>query len=234
MLVLSVIGCLKLFDQAFIVSGGGGGPNYSTLTPVLYLYQVAIQDVDFGYAAALGVALFLVIFTATLVQRLLFGKAEVGADDRRSTQARARPESQRPVPPRTRSRERIRVVVVYTLLVGVALLFFTPFFWSVSTSLKTLPESVAGFDLLPDDPSLARLPRGADRVQLRALRGEQRLPRRDAHAHERPARVDRRLRVRAPALPRPRGALHARARDADDPRPAPARARVPDARPTGG
>jgi multiple sugar transport system permease protein len=57
------------------------------------------------------------------------------------------------VPPRTVA-ERIRVLVVYTLLVGVALLFFVPFFWSVSTSLKTLPESVAGFDLIPDDPSL--------------------------------------------------------------------------------
>lgn len=75
--VLSVIGCLKVFDQAFIVSGGSGGPNYSTLTPVLYLYQIAIQDVNFGYAAAMGVALFLLIFTATLVQRLLFGKPEV-------------------------------------------------------------------------------------------------------------------------------------------------------------
>jgi multiple sugar transport system permease protein len=75
--VLSVIGCLKLFDQAFIVSGGGGGPNYSTLSPVLYLYQIAIQDVDFGYAGALGLALFVIIFTVTLIQRLLFGKAEV-------------------------------------------------------------------------------------------------------------------------------------------------------------
>jgi multiple sugar transport system permease protein len=57
------------------------------------------------------------------------------------------------VPARTLA-ERVRVLVVYTLLVGVALLFFTPFFWSVSTSLKTLPESVAGFDLIPDNPTL--------------------------------------------------------------------------------
>ena len=57
------------------------------------------------------------------------------------------------IPPRTVA-ERIRVFVVYTLLVGVALLFFVPFFWSVSTSLKSLPESVAGFDLIPDHPSL--------------------------------------------------------------------------------
>jgi multiple sugar transport system permease protein len=75
--VLSVVGCLKVFDQAYIVSGGAGGPNYSTLMAVLYLYQVAIQDVDFGYAAAVGVALFVLIFTVTLAQRLLIGRAEV-------------------------------------------------------------------------------------------------------------------------------------------------------------
>ncbi len=75
--VVSLIGALKVFDQAYIVSQGEGGPNYSTLTAVLYLFQIAIRDVDFGYAAAIGVALFVLIFTITLVQRFLFGKAEV-------------------------------------------------------------------------------------------------------------------------------------------------------------
>lgn len=73
---LSVIGALKIFDQAYIASGGNGGPNYSTLTPVLYLYRVAFYDVSFGYAAAIGVALFLLIFTLTLIQRQLFGRTE--------------------------------------------------------------------------------------------------------------------------------------------------------------
>lgn len=76
--VVSVIGALKIFDQAFIVSGGTGGPAYSTMTAVLYLYRTAINDVDFGYAAAMGVVLFIIIFIFTLVQRLLFGRAEVG------------------------------------------------------------------------------------------------------------------------------------------------------------
>ena len=76
--VLSVIGCLKIFDQAFIVSGGAGGPAYSTLTAVLYLYQKAINDVAWGYAAAMGVVLFIGIFIFTLIQRLLFGRSEVG------------------------------------------------------------------------------------------------------------------------------------------------------------
>lgn len=73
---LSVIGALKLFDQAYIASGGNGGPNYSTMTPVLYLYRVAFADVSFGYAAAIGVALFLLIFTLTLIQRQFFGRTE--------------------------------------------------------------------------------------------------------------------------------------------------------------
>jgi len=76
--VVSMIGALKIFDQAFIASSGSGGPAYATLTAVLYLYQTAIGDFDFGYAAALGATLFLIIFTLTLVQRLLFGRAEIG------------------------------------------------------------------------------------------------------------------------------------------------------------
>jgi multiple sugar transport system permease protein len=74
--VVSVIGALKVFDQAFIVSNGSGGPNYSTLTAVLYLYRTAIADIRFGYAAAIGVALFGFIFAITLLQRLLFGRPE--------------------------------------------------------------------------------------------------------------------------------------------------------------
>jgi ABC-type sugar transport system permease subunit len=76
--VVSVIGCLKIFDQAFIVSGGKGGPIYATQTAVLYLYQTAIFDQQWGYAAAIGVVLFLIIFLFTLVQRLLFGSSEIG------------------------------------------------------------------------------------------------------------------------------------------------------------
>ena len=74
--VVSVIGALQMFDQSFIVSNGSGGPNYSTLSAVLYLYRTAISDVRFGYAAAIGVVLFVLIFSVTLIQRLLFGKAE--------------------------------------------------------------------------------------------------------------------------------------------------------------
>jgi multiple sugar transport system permease protein len=57
------------------------------------------------------------------------------------------------IPGRGRTKVATRVVV-YALLIFVALLFFTPFVWSVSTSLKTAPEVAQGFDLIPDDPTL--------------------------------------------------------------------------------
>ncbi len=76
--VVSFIGALQMFDQSFIVGGSSGGPNYSTMTMVLYLYNRAFTGTTrFGYAAAIGLVLFVFIFVVTLVQRLLFGKAEV-------------------------------------------------------------------------------------------------------------------------------------------------------------
>jgi len=77
-LVVSVIGALKLFDQAFIISTGSGGPAGSTMTAVMYVYTVTIKEFNYGYGATVGVVLFLIIFSLTLVQRLLFGRSEIG------------------------------------------------------------------------------------------------------------------------------------------------------------
>jgi multiple sugar transport system permease protein len=73
---VAVIGGLQLFDQALIAGGSNGDPNKSLLTMVLYLYNAAFTQLKPGYAAAVGVVLFVVIFSATLIQRRLFGKAE--------------------------------------------------------------------------------------------------------------------------------------------------------------
>ena len=50
-------------------------------------------------------------------------------------------------PPRARS-AIARRIVLYVLLVAFALLFFTPFVWTIATSFKTLPDS-AYFNLIP-------------------------------------------------------------------------------------
>jgi multiple sugar transport system permease protein len=75
-LVLFGIGALKLFDQAWIVSGGQGGPDYATYTPVLYIYLKAFHSAQFGLAAAAGVVFFLIIFVLTFVARLTVGRTE--------------------------------------------------------------------------------------------------------------------------------------------------------------
>ena len=72
---VAVIGALQLFDQAAIAGGPAGDPNNALMTVVLYLYNAAFYQFNFGYAAAVGIVLFIVIFGATLVQRRLFGQA---------------------------------------------------------------------------------------------------------------------------------------------------------------
>ena len=65
-LVLGLIGSFQSFTQSFIVSGGTGGPNDSTLFFSLYLYQEGFTSFRMGYASALAWLLLLIIgaFTA--------------------------------------------------------------------------------------------------------------------------------------------------------------------------
>jgi multiple sugar transport system permease protein len=70
--VMGVIGTFQLFDQSYIFSGGSGGPNNSTLTVVLLIYQYAFKSLDMGYAAALALMLAAVIMVATIIQRYFF------------------------------------------------------------------------------------------------------------------------------------------------------------------
>jgi multiple sugar transport system permease protein len=72
---VAVIGALQLFDQARIAGGTTGEPANALMTVVLYLYNVAFFKFDFDRAAAVGLILFVIIFTITLIQRRLFGSA---------------------------------------------------------------------------------------------------------------------------------------------------------------
>mgnify|MGYP001279873373 FL=1 len=70
--VMGLIGCFQVFDQAFIVSRGDGGPNNSTLTVVLLIYQYAFKLDNMGYASALAFMLAFVIMVFTILQRTIF------------------------------------------------------------------------------------------------------------------------------------------------------------------
>ncbi|NNV05113.1 carbohydrate ABC transporter permease [Geobacillus sp. C56-T2] len=70
--IMGLIGTFQLFDQSYIFSAGSGGPNNSTLTVVLLIYQYAFKTLGtMGYAAALAFALAIVILVATMLQRKL-------------------------------------------------------------------------------------------------------------------------------------------------------------------
>lgn len=74
--VVSFIGTLQVFDQAYIISGGTGGPLDSTMTIVLYLYNVGFRDFKMGYASAIAFVLFGIIFILTTIQKKLFKEEE--------------------------------------------------------------------------------------------------------------------------------------------------------------
>ncbi|MGW2399092.1 carbohydrate ABC transporter permease [Kitasatospora sp. NPDC001664] len=69
--VLSTIGTLQIFDEPYVLTGGG--PDNATLTIGMYLYQNAFKYFDFGYASAIAYALALIIGALGLVQFKLLG-----------------------------------------------------------------------------------------------------------------------------------------------------------------
>ncbi|ACZ31662.1 binding-protein-dependent transport systems inner membrane component [Xylanimonas cellulosilytica DSM 15894] len=64
-LVLQVIFAFQSFTQAYIVSGGTGGPSDSTMFYTLYLYRKAFVDLQMGYASAMAWLLLVIIGALT-------------------------------------------------------------------------------------------------------------------------------------------------------------------------
>jgi multiple sugar transport system permease protein len=64
--VMTLISALKVFEQPYILTGGG--PGSSTTTVVFYLYQQGFQNYDLGYASSIAWMLFLVIMFVTFIQ----------------------------------------------------------------------------------------------------------------------------------------------------------------------
>lgn len=65
-LVMSVIASSQVFGQTYILTGGG--PYYSTLTVVLYMYQQGFGLYQLGYACAVAYVLFIAVLVFTLLQ----------------------------------------------------------------------------------------------------------------------------------------------------------------------
>jgi multiple sugar transport system permease protein len=63
--VTSLIGAFQVFDQVYVMTGGG--PANATTTLVHQIYNAAFKALDMGYAAAMSFVLFGIILVVSLV-----------------------------------------------------------------------------------------------------------------------------------------------------------------------
>jgi ABC-type sugar transport system permease subunit len=73
---LAIIGSYNLFGLPYILLGGGTGPNDSGLFMTVYLYLTSFQNFQFGYGAAIGFAIALIVMVLALLQLRVFGAFE--------------------------------------------------------------------------------------------------------------------------------------------------------------
>ncbi|MCB0190459.1 MAG: sugar ABC transporter permease [Anaerolineae bacterium] len=65
---MTTIQAMQVFDHIFILMNPPAGPNNSTLSMVLYLYQKGFQRFEQGYASAIAWVLFIFIFALTFLR----------------------------------------------------------------------------------------------------------------------------------------------------------------------
>jgi len=68
--IVAIILELQVFAQSYIMTGGG--PSRSTETIVYYIYKAAFRSFDAGYASAMSLILFIIIFIITVIQLRVF------------------------------------------------------------------------------------------------------------------------------------------------------------------
>jgi len=71
----TVINSMQVFGQVYVMTSGG--PNYSTVTFVQYLYIKAFREFKLGYAASIGVVLFFIILIMSAIIFFLFSDHDV-------------------------------------------------------------------------------------------------------------------------------------------------------------
>jgi ABC-type sugar transport system permease subunit len=73
--VISTINASQVFEQVYVMTGGG--PGYSTMTLVQLVYNTAFQQFDMGYASAISSVLFVIIMVITFINFKFFNEEVV-------------------------------------------------------------------------------------------------------------------------------------------------------------
>jgi putative chitobiose transport system permease protein len=74
--VISAISATKVFEEIYIMTQGG--PRNSSKSIVYYLYERAFQDLEISYACTIGLGLFLLIFSLSILNLKLGGLRSQG------------------------------------------------------------------------------------------------------------------------------------------------------------
>ncbi|SFG50276.1 carbohydrate ABC transporter membrane protein 1, CUT1 family [Planifilum fulgidum] len=64
--VMSSIAAMKVFEEIYIMTGGG--PLNASKTLVFYIYERAFDSLDMGYASAIGCVLFVIVLVLSILQ----------------------------------------------------------------------------------------------------------------------------------------------------------------------
>lgn len=76
-MILSITGSLSAFEPPFVITDGANG----TGTYFIVMHQIAHTQQKVGLASAMAVVLLLIIFAATILQKLFFKYVFKNAED---------------------------------------------------------------------------------------------------------------------------------------------------------
>ena len=163
MAVITSIGYLQVFEEPFVMTGGG--PLDSTLSVSMFVYQQGFRFFNLGYASAVAYTLFVAIVV------LAIDPVPVPAEDEDMSMTRARPAASR-APLRRRPRGAApaqaarRPRAPWWLYVAArarhGLVMVGPFLWMLLGAFKTQRELLAGAaDAAAREPDAGQLRRGS-------------------------------------------------------------------------
>lgn len=72
--IMSTIGGMQSFTESDVLTGGSGGPGHGAQTMALYLYNQAFGAHLFGYGAAIGWFLFIIVVAFSIINSLLVNR----------------------------------------------------------------------------------------------------------------------------------------------------------------
>jgi multiple sugar transport system permease protein len=73
--ITTLIASFQVFAQVYVMTNGG--PNNSTVTVVHYIYRTAFQNLEFGYASAMAMVMFVLLVLASFVNLRLFSRKKL-------------------------------------------------------------------------------------------------------------------------------------------------------------